>query len=100
MAAPFVLVFVLTFPRVIATESAFLYVMSHLGPIITMVHAEQHKIVLELRDYTHKMKRQHLEEFEMFEKRDKDDEDLDQISKKRLVDLYNLYVPAKRRMEI
>ncbi len=58
---------------------------------------EQHKLILELRDYVHKMKRRDLEEFEMFEKRDKDDEDLDQISRKRLLDLYELYVPPNRR---
>ena len=62
-----------------------------------MLHIEQHKIILELKDYVHKMKRQHLEEFEMFEKRDKDDEDLDQIARKKLIGLYNIYVPARLR---
>ena len=86
--------------QVIATEFLFLYFVAPRLYSNQMVHAEQHKIILELRDYTHKMKRQHLEEFEMFEKRDKDDEDLDQLSRKRLVDLYTLYVPANRRTEM
>lgn len=62
-----------------------------------MTHIEQHKLVLELKDYTNKMKRYDLDEFEMFEKRDKDDEDLDHSSQKRLLALYVLYVPAHKR---
>ena len=63
-----------------------------------MTHIEQHKIVQELKDYTHKMKRRDLEEFEMFAKRDKDDEDLDDQSRRRLMEMYNVYVPAHRRV--
>jgi hypothetical protein len=63
-----------------------------------MTHIEQHKLILELRDYTHKMKRYDLEEFEMFAKRDKDDEDLDGDSRKRLLEFYALYVPDRRRL--
>lgn len=63
-----------------------------------MTHSEQHRIVLELKDYAHKMKRYDLEEFNMFEKRDKDDEDLDERSRKRLVQLYLLYVPEHMRI--
>jgi hypothetical protein len=63
-----------------------------------MTHIEQHRLVLELKDYAHKMKRYDLEEFSMFEKRDKDDEDLDEASRKRLLNLYSLYVPAHRRI--
>ncbi len=48
-------------------------------------------------DYTHKMKRYDQEEFEMFVKRDKDDEDLDSISQKRLMHLYDFYVVHKGR---
>ena len=62
-----------------------------------MTHIEQHKMILELKDWMHKMKRRDQEEFEMFLKRDKDDEDLDQISTKRLRQLYEHYVPAHRR---
>lgn len=57
-----------------------------------MTHIEQHKLILELKDHTHRMKRNDLEEFEMFEKRDKDDEDLDQISRKKLLALYKIYI--------
>jgi hypothetical protein len=63
-----------------------------------MTHIEQHRIILELRDYSRKMKRYDLEEFSMFEKRDKDDEDLDGNSRKRLLDLYVVYVPEHKRM--
>ncbi len=62
-----------------------------------MTHADQHQMITELMDYSRKMKRDDQEDFEMFVKRDKDDEDLDQISWKRLRQLYELYVPANRR---
>jgi hypothetical protein len=65
-----------------------------------MTHIQQHKIILELKDYSHKMKRLDLEEYEMFAKRDKDDEDLDAISRKRLSDLYILYIPVHRRTQL
>lgn len=57
-----------------------------------MTRVEQHKIILELRDYEQKMTRTEQEEFRMFVKRDKDDEDLDTLSKKKLDDLYTTYV--------
>ena len=60
-----------------------------------MTHAEQHKIIVELMDYTRKMKRYDLEEFEMFVKRDKDDEDLDVVSQKKLMKLYEIFVVQK-----
>jgi hypothetical protein len=63
-----------------------------------MTHTEQHRLIIELKDFSHKMKRYDLEEFSMFEKRDKDDEDLDQASWKKLVDLYMQYVPAHKRI--
>ena len=62
-----------------------------------MTHSEQHKLILALRDYEHKMKRIDLEEFEMFKKRHADDEDLDQDSRNRLVRLYKTYVPSNMR---
>jgi hypothetical protein len=62
-----------------------------------MTHADQHQMILELMDYSRKMKRTDQEDFDMFVKRDKDDEDLDQISLRRLRELYELYVPAHRR---
>lgn len=63
-----------------------------------MTHTEQHRLIHELKDYLHKMKRYDLEEFNMFEKRDKDDEDLDRASWKKLVDLYSQYVPEHKRI--
>ena len=62
-----------------------------------MTHADQHQMIMELMDYQRKMKRTDQEDFDMFVKRDKDDEDLDQISTKRLRELYELYVPVHRR---
>lgn len=63
-----------------------------------MTHDEQHKMILELMDYSHKMKRRDQDDFEVFVKRDKDDEDLDFIARKRLVELFNAYAkgPEKR----
>jgi len=57
-----------------------------------MTHAEQHALIVDLMDYTRKMKRSDQEEFEMFVKRDKDDEDLDALSRKKLIRLYEQYV--------
>jgi hypothetical protein len=62
-----------------------------------MTHIEQHKIILELKDYEHKMKRSDQETFAMFAKRDKDDEDLDSHSRTKLLALYEVYVPARLR---
>jgi hypothetical protein len=57
-----------------------------------MTHAEQHSLILELKDHAKKMKRYDQEEFEMFVKRDTDDEDLDTMSQKKLVRLYEKYI--------
>lgn len=61
-----------------------------------MTHAEQHKLIVELMDFARKMKRYDQEEFEMFVKRDKDDEDLDTMSQKRLLQLYETYAKRER----
>ena len=62
-----------------------------------MTHIEQHKMILELRDYSHKMGRLEQEDFEMMVKRDKDDEDLDNLTRKRLEALYDKYVVHRPR---
>lgn len=61
-----------------------------------MTHVEQHKMILELLDYHHKMSRYDQEEFEMFVKRDKDDETLDNISQKKLMKLYDQHVVSRK----
>jgi hypothetical protein len=61
-----------------------------------MTHDEQHAMIVELQDYARQMNRYDQEEFEMFVKRDKDDEDLDSLSRKRLTELYALYVPKRK----
>lgn len=62
-----------------------------------MTHVEQHKILEALRDYSQKMKGNDLYDFEMFRKRDRDDEELDEPSRKRLMALYEKYVPERFR---
>jgi hypothetical protein len=57
-----------------------------------MTHAEQHALIEDLKDYARKMKRYDQEEFEMFVKRDTDDEDLDTISQKKLLRMYEQYI--------
>ena len=57
-----------------------------------MTHAEQHKTIVELADKARRMKRDDQEDFDMFVKRDKDDEDLDVVSQKKLIRLYEKYV--------
>jgi hypothetical protein len=54
-------------------------------------------MIEELKDYSRKMSRYDLEEFDMYVKRDKDDEDLDNHSRDRLRLLYEKYVPARLR---
>jgi hypothetical protein len=62
-----------------------------------MTKTEQRKIIETLRDYSHKMGGRETDEFDMFRKRDRDDEDLDEISKKRLLELFTKYVPERFR---
>jgi hypothetical protein len=57
-----------------------------------MTHVEQHALIVELQDYARKMKRYDQEEFEMFVKRDTDDEDLDTMSQKKLIRMYEQYI--------
>lgn len=61
-----------------------------------MTSVEQHRIVRELRDHAMKMTRVEQETFDMFRKRDKDDEDLDNLSRKKLLEMYEKYVVASR----
>lgn len=57
-----------------------------------MTHAEQHKMIVALAEKARRMKRYDQEDFAMFMKRDTDDEDLDAVSVKKLIRLYELYV--------
>jgi hypothetical protein len=58
-----------------------------------MTHADQKGMIRELVDYTRKMTRAEEEELAMFVRRDKDDEDLDALSQRRLIALYQKYLP-------
>jgi len=58
-----------------------------------MTHADQRGMIRELVDYARKMTRAEEEELAMFVRRDKDDEDLDALSQRRLVALYQKYLP-------
>jgi len=62
-----------------------------------MTKTEQQKIIEALREYSHKMGGREGDEFDMFRKRDHDDEDLDELSKKRLMEVYIKYVPERFR---
>ncbi len=65
-----------------------------------MTHVEQKKIISELREYERKMGRYEQEDFHMFVKRDKDDEDLDDNSKKKLLQQYEKYVMNKPKKTV
>ncbi len=60
-----------------------------------MTKVEQHKLIELLRDYSHKIRGRDMDEFEMLRKRDKDDEDLDEISRRKLMELLGKYVPER-----
>ena len=62
-----------------------------------MTKIDQHKIVETLKDYVHKMRGRDLDDFEMVRKRDRDDEDLDDLSRRRLTELFVKYVPDRFR---
>jgi len=62
-----------------------------------MTRVEQHKIIELLRDYANIMRGRDLDEFEMMRKRDRDDEELDEITRRRLTELYVRYVPERFR---
>ena len=60
-------------------------------------HSEQHKMIQELKDFSHKMTRDDGMEFEMFRKRDYDDEDLDSISLRKLQAMCDKYVVHRKK---
>jgi hypothetical protein len=62
-----------------------------------MTRIEQHKVIEALRDYVYKMRGRDLDDFEMMRKRDRDDEDLDEITRRRLSELYVKYIPERLR---
>jgi hypothetical protein len=60
-----------------------------------MTHAEQHRMINELRDAMRKLTRDDEEIFDMFVKRDKDDEFLDTLSQRRLEQMHERYIIRK-----
>jgi len=62
-----------------------------------MTRVEQHQMVETLNEYAHLMRGKDLDEFEMMRKRDRDDEELDAIRRKRLLELFERYVPERYR---
>jgi hypothetical protein len=60
-----------------------------------MTHAEQHRMINELRDAMRKMNRDDEEALDMYVKRDKDDEFLDTLSQRRLEQMYDRYIVRK-----
>ncbi|HUN64702.1 MAG TPA: hypothetical protein VMW43_01270 [Bacteroidota bacterium] len=63
-----------------------------------MTIVEQHNMIKQLGEYAHKMRGKDLDEFEMMRKRDKDDEELDDIRRRRLMELFRTYVPERYRI--
>lgn len=62
-----------------------------------MTRTEQHKIIETLREYEHKLRGRDADDFEMMRKRDRDDEELDTLSVRRLMEMYQKYVPERFR---
>ena len=62
-----------------------------------MTRVEQHQIIELLSEYAHKMRGRDQDEFTMMRKRDRDDEELDGITRKKLLALYEAYVPERFR---
>ena len=75
----------------------FSYHAQHTSAIIpdAMTHAEQHELIADLMDYMSRMSRSDEEMFDMFQKRDHDDEDLDELSRRKLLDLHAKYVRSR-----
>jgi hypothetical protein len=62
-----------------------------------MTHADQKRLIRELKDFEWKLTRDETDEFRMMVKRDKDDEDLDELAMNRLASLHERYVTYRRR---
>jgi hypothetical protein len=62
-----------------------------------MTSIEQHKIIQALAEYAHKLRGRERDEFDMMVKRDRDDEELDEITRRKLLELYRTYVPERFR---
>ena len=61
-----------------------------------MTHAEQHRLIEDLRERASRMSRRDEEFFDVCRKRDKDDEDLDDLALKKLLALHAKYVGGTR----
>jgi hypothetical protein len=61
-----------------------------------MTHAEQHRLIEDLRERASRMSRSDEEFFDVCRKRDKDDEDLDDLALKKLLALHAKYVGGSR----
>ena len=62
-----------------------------------MTHADQKRLIRELKDFEWKLSRDETDDFRMMLKRDKDDEDLDELAMKRLAVLHDRYVTYRKR---
>jgi hypothetical protein len=62
-----------------------------------MTKVEQHAMIETLHEYAHTMRGRDLDDFEMMRKRDRDDEELDAMRRKRLLELFERYVPERYR---
>lgn len=62
-----------------------------------MTRVEQHKMIETLREYEPKMRGRDRDDFEMLRKRDRDEDELDELSVRKLLALYETYVPERFR---
>jgi hypothetical protein len=62
-----------------------------------VTHADQKRMIRELKDYEWKLTRDETDDFRMMVKRDKDDEDLDEKAMKRLAALHERHVTYRKR---
>jgi hypothetical protein len=65
-----------------------------------MTRVEQKNMIHDLRQYQRKMSGKEIADFEMMLKREKDDEDLDELTRRRLVELHERYVPRRSKKDL
>ena len=65
-----------------------------------MNRQEQQRLIRDLQEYTMKMTRDDLYQFEMLDMRNRDDEDLDVVAQRTLERLTGKYVKRKTRADV
>jgi hypothetical protein len=65
-----------------------------------MTREEQHRLIRDLQEYTMKMTRDDLYQYEMLDMRNRDDEELDAVAQHTLERLTTRYVKRKTRADV